>query len=42
MFYTGREDLDIGAELGWFHLPMANRDIVLNPMSFDVVVNYFF
>jgi hypothetical protein len=42
VFYTGREDINIGAELDWSQLPLINRDIVINPFSINFVLRYFF
>jgi len=42
IFYTGRDDLNVGIDLGWVRLPLANRDIVINPFAFNVVMKYFF
>jgi hypothetical protein len=41
-FYTGREDLNIGVEAAWSRLPLETRDVTVNPMSFALVLRYFF
>jgi hypothetical protein len=40
--YTGREDLNLGLEVAWHHFRQVTRDITIDPVSFDLVLKYFF
>jgi len=42
IYYTGRDDLNLGSEFTWSRLPLSNRDIVVHPVSFDIVLRYHF
>lgn len=42
IFYTGREDLNLGIEGQWSHFPQSTHDITINPASFDLVLRYYF
>jgi len=42
VFYTGREDLNLGLEITWSRFTQVTRDVKINPISFDLVLKYFF
>ena len=42
VFYTGREDLNLGAELNWVRLPQVTEDIVIYPFGFALALRYYF
>jgi hypothetical protein len=42
IFYTGHEDLNLGIEGEWSHFPQLARDITINPVSYDLVLRYYF
>ncbi len=42
VFYTGREDINLGLEIAWMRFEQALRDVTIYPVSFDLVLRYFF
>jgi len=42
VLYTGREDLNLGVEGQWSHYPQLTHDVTINPVSFDLVLRYYF
>jgi len=42
VFYTGREDLNLGVELGGSYIPIRDSDIIVRPMGFGMSIHYFF
>ena len=42
IYYTGREDFNIGFENQWTRMPLQNWDIVVYPSSFILALRYYF
>jgi len=42
VFYTGREDFNIGLETVWGNMPLSGRDVSINPTTFRVALRYYF
>jgi len=42
VFYTGREDLNLGVEIGWSRFRQLTRDITINPVNFAITLRYYF
>jgi len=42
VYYTGREDLNLGLEVDWSRWPLQDWDTVVYPVSFGVALRYFF
>jgi hypothetical protein len=42
IFYTGREDINLGLEIHWMRFTQFARDVTIHPMSFDLVLRYYF
>jgi hypothetical protein len=42
VLYTGREDINLGLEITWMRFTQALQDVTVYPMSFDLVLRYFF
>ena len=42
VYYTGREDLNLGIEIRGSRLPLQNWDTVAYPMSYGLSMFYFF
>ena len=42
VYYTGREDLNLGLEIDWSRWPLQNWDTVAYPVSFGVALRYYF
>lgn len=42
IFYTGRDDLNLGGEINWSDIPLDYQDVSANPVTFSAVFSYFF
>ena len=42
VYYTGREDLNLGLDIRWTHLPLENWDISIYPITFGIALRYYF
>jgi len=42
VFYTGREDLNVGADVRWMKVPLDYGDATANPITVAGVLRYFF
>lgn len=42
VFYTGREDLNLGLEMSWSRFKQITRDITINPVNFALTLRYYF
>ena len=42
VYYTGRDDLNLGVEVEWVRLPLIDPDITVNPVTTSLVFRYFF
>jgi hypothetical protein len=42
VYYTGRDDFNLGLDMRWMNIPLENWDFDLKPFSFGIALHYYF
>lgn len=42
VYYTGRDDFNLGLDVRWMNIPLEDWDFDLDPLSFGIALHYYF